>query len=108
MGPKKDKAAMASDPAGAQQEDEFAPSLVGTRIHTTEALDKIRLMAAGKNNEHGATVLKAAHFGKLTAGLYPIFFQTIFAGLVPPFSLSWRRFWPSTRSNFCICTPIPS
>ena len=42
MGPKKDKAATVSDPAGAQQEDEFAPALVGTRIHTTEALDKIR------------------------------------------------------------------
>ena len=86
MGPKKDKAAMVSDPAGAQQEDEFAPALVGTRIHTTEALDKIRLMATGKDNEHGASILKAARFGKLAAGLYPILFQTIFAGLVPPFS----------------------
>ena len=77
---------MANVPAEARQEDELAPALVGTRIHTAEALDKIRLMAAGKNNEHGASVLKAARFCKLAAGLYPIFLQTIFAGLVPPFS----------------------
>jgi len=41
MGPKKGKAAMANVPAEAQQEDELAPALVGTRIHTAEALDKI-------------------------------------------------------------------
>ena len=73
MGPKKGKAVMVEDPAGAQQEDAFAPALVGTRISTAEALEKLRPMAAGKNNEHGASVLKAARFGKLAAGLYPIF-----------------------------------
>ena len=99
---------MANVPAEAQQEDEFAPALVGTRINTAEALDKILLMAAGKNNEHGATVLKVAHFGKLAVGLYPIFFQTIFAGLVPPFSPFLEEVLAFYQIHFCICTPTPS
>ena len=86
MGPKKGKAVVVEDPAGAQREEELAPALIGTRVSSAEALEKLKPLVAGKNNEHGASGVKAARFGKLAAGWYPIFLHTLFAGLVPPFS----------------------
>jgi len=86
MGPKKGKGAMASLPADGQREEDCGAALVGTRIGTFEALDKFQHLAAGKNNEHGASVLKVARLGRLAAGFYPIFLHCLYAGLVPPFS----------------------
>jgi Putative gypsy type transposon len=86
MGPKKGKAVMVEASAEAQREEELAPALIGTRVSTAEALDRLKVLVAGRNNEHGASGVKAARFGKLAAGWYPIFVHTLFAGLVPPFS----------------------
>ena len=80
MGPKKGKAAMVEASAEVQQEEELAPALVGTRVSTAEALDRLKVLVAGRNNEHGASGVKAARFGKLAAGWYPIFVHTLFAG----------------------------
>ena len=60
MGPKKGKAAMVEACAGAQQGEELAPALIGTRVSTAEALDRLKVLVAGRNNEHGANGVKAA------------------------------------------------
>ena len=86
MGPKKGKAVVVEASAEAQQEEELAPALIGTRFSTPEALDRLKVLVAGRNNEHGATGIKAARFSRLAAGWYPVFVHTLFAGLVPPFS----------------------
>ena len=72
MGPKKGKgkAVVAQNPAGTQPAEQLAPALIGTELL----------------HRRGTTVLKDVCFGRLTLGLYPFFAQTLFAGLVPPFS----------------------
>ena len=75
---------MAQDPTGVHPAEQLAPALVGTRYSTD--VERFRPIVADKTNEHGATVLKGARFGRLAVGLYPFFAQTLFAGLVPPFS----------------------
>jgi len=77
MSPKKSKTAKG---------EKLAPALATTRINTTGALDKIEYLVAGRNNEHGVSILKTATLGKLAKNFYPIFLHTLFAGLVPPFS----------------------
>ena len=64
------------------------PVLEVSRIGPGKVLDKANCMVAFSTNEHGATVLQAgtAKLDTLSARLYPFFYHTIFAGLIPPFS----------------------
>ena len=76
---------MTSARQDAQEDEAFGPALVGARV-TAAALDKIQHLVAGKHNEHGASAIQAARTGRFPAGFFPIFLQTLLAGLVPPYS----------------------
>ena len=93
MAPKKDAAsgkskAVAEDESASMRQDSLAKlALEKSRVTSEAQLDRVRHMVATDFNEWGAMELKPAHSrGKLGATFYPVFWHTLFAGLVPPLS----------------------
>ena len=87
MGPVKSKSKAAAGPSSQAEALEVVQgaALVGARMDL-QALEKIHHLVAGQTNEHGASALQAARFGRFPQGFYPIFLHAITAGLVPPYS----------------------
>ena len=71
--------------SSAQQTGDCGPAIIRTRYATD--VEKFHEAVAGRHNEHGATALTPARFGRHASGLYPFFVHFFFVGLVPPFSL---------------------
>jgi hypothetical protein len=61
--------------------------LLESRIKSSRELQTVQEMVGSKNNEWGATRIwhGRAPWGTLPATAQPLFFFSVFAGLVPPF-----------------------
>ena len=86
MAPKKakGKAIAAASTSSAPPAEECGPAIMWTRYSAD--VEEFRWAVASRHNEHGATSLTPARFGRHSSGLYPFFVHFFFAGLVPPFS----------------------
>ena len=95
MAPKKAarcKAVQGDESASSRQGGLLKPALDKSHILNEEGLNKVRQAAASKTNEWSSTKLKqaGAPLDQSGAHFYPIFLQTLFAGLGPPFSNFFR------------------
>ena len=86
MAPKKTKgkAVAAQAQSSAPPAEDYGPTIIGTQYVTD--VEIFREAVAGRHNEHGATALTPARFGRHASGLYPCSVHFFFTGLVPPFS----------------------
>src|SRR5664279_5562310 len=82
---RKDKGPMAEAAEPARPKRALQRSLLANE----EAVGKVRYLAAAKTNEWGATGLRpgSTRSADLAVTEYPFFLHTLFAGLIPPFSI---------------------